>query len=129
MKQRIIDYINFYLENDDEFSRKNEKLYREIQSSDSTLNKFNEFLEKQTFKNDLDINEAIQNLIDNEAFNIIADNILNEFRKSEIKDENVLFEICDKNDITLDSYYYLEAVEDFNDYMNNYFEKDEECEL
>ena len=66
MKKYINNYINFYLENDDELTQKNEKKFRRIQNDKNIMNKLATELGKMKLADMQDINYEISKLLDKE---------------------------------------------------------------
>jgi len=69
MKKYINNYINFYLENDDELTLKNEKKYREIQQDKQKMNKLATELGNLKLIDIQDINYEISKLLERENNN------------------------------------------------------------
>ena len=66
MKKYINNYINFYLENDDELIQKNEKKFKRIQNDEDIMNKLATELGKMKLADMQDINYEISKLLDKE---------------------------------------------------------------
>jgi vesicle coat complex subunit len=66
MKKYINNYINFYLENDDELTQKNEKKFRKIQNDEDIMNKLATELGKMKLVDMQDINYEISKLLNKE---------------------------------------------------------------
>ena len=67
MKNYINNYINFYLENDDELTTKNKEKFRRIQNNQDTMNNLSKKLEKLNLKDMQDINYTINVLLEKEV--------------------------------------------------------------
>ena len=74
-KQDIKVYIDCYLENDDEFTEKNEKKYRKIQENDEILTKLAENLYQ---------NKVLNSITDIDSFNYERNYYINELLEKEI---------------------------------------------
>ncbi|MBQ3475795.1 MAG: hypothetical protein IJH20_06480 [Bacilli bacterium] len=66
MKKYINNYINFYLENDDELTLKNEEKYRKIQNDEKIMNKLSTELGNMKLVDMQDINYEISKLLEKE---------------------------------------------------------------
>ena len=66
MKKYINNYINFYLENDDELTLKNEEKYRRIQQDENTMNRLATELGNLKLVDMQDINYEISKLLEKE---------------------------------------------------------------
>lgn len=66
MKKYINNYINFYLENDDELTLKNEEKYRKIQQDENAMNKLATELGNLKLVDMQDINYEISRLLERE---------------------------------------------------------------
>jgi vesicle coat complex subunit len=66
MKKYINNYINFYLENDDELTQKNGKKFRKIQNDEDIMNKLATELGKMKLVDMQDINYEISKLLNKE---------------------------------------------------------------
>lgn len=66
MKKYINNYINFYLENDDELTLKNEKKYRRIQQDENAMNRLATELGNLKLVDMQDINYEISRLLEKE---------------------------------------------------------------
>lgn len=66
MKKYINNYINFYLENDDELTLKNEEKYRRIQNNEHIMNKLAIELGNMKLVDMQDINYEISQLLEKE---------------------------------------------------------------
>lgn len=66
MKKYINNYINFYLENDDELTLKNEEKYRRIQNNEQIMNKLAIELGNMKLVDMQDINYEINQLLEKE---------------------------------------------------------------
>jgi len=66
MKKYINNYINFYLENDDELTLKNEEKYRRIQNNEQIMNKLAIELGNMKLVDMQDINYEISQLLEKE---------------------------------------------------------------
>lgn len=66
MKKYINNYINFYLENDDELTLKNEEKYRRIQQDKNTMNRLATELGNLKLVDMQDINYEISKLLEKE---------------------------------------------------------------
>jgi len=64
MKKYINNYINFYLENDDELTLKNEKKYRRIQQDENAMNRLATELGNLKLVDMQDINYEISRLLE-----------------------------------------------------------------
>ena len=67
MKNYINNYINFYLENDDELTAKNKEKFRRIQNNQDTMNNLSKKLEKLNLKDMQDVNYTINVLLEKEV--------------------------------------------------------------
>lgn len=67
MKNYINNYINFYLENDDELTTKNKDKFRRIQNNKDTMNNLSKKLEKLNLKDMQDVNYTINELLEKEV--------------------------------------------------------------
>ena len=67
MKNYINNYINFYLENDDELTTKNKEKFRRIQNNQDTMNNLSKKLEKLNLKDMQDVNYTINELLEKEV--------------------------------------------------------------
>ena len=67
MKEYINNYINFYLENDDELTAKNKGKFRRIQNNKDTMNNLSKKLEKLNLKDMQDVNYTINELLEKEV--------------------------------------------------------------
>lgn len=67
MKNYINNYINFYLENDDELTTKNKEKFRRIQNNQDTMNNLSKKLEKLNLKDMQDVNYTINVLLEKEV--------------------------------------------------------------
>ena len=67
MKNYINNYINFYLENDDELTAKNKEKFRRIQNNQDTMNNLSKKLEKLNLKDMQDVNYTINELLEKEV--------------------------------------------------------------
>ena len=74
-KQDIKAYIDCYLENDDKFTKKNEKKYRKIQENDEILTK----LAKNLYHN-----EVLNSITDIDSFNYERNYYISELLEKEI---------------------------------------------
>jgi len=74
-KQDIKAYIDCYLENDDEFTEKNEKKYRKIQENDEILTKLAENLYQ---------NKVLNSITDIDSFNYERNYYISELLEKEI---------------------------------------------
>lgn len=66
MKKYINNYINFYLENDDELTQKNEKKFKRIQNDEDIMNKLETELGEMKLADMQDINYEISKLLNKE---------------------------------------------------------------
>jgi hypothetical protein len=66
MKKYINNYINFYLENDDELTLKNEEKYRRIQQDENAMNRLATELGNLKLVDMQDINYEISRLLEKE---------------------------------------------------------------
>ena len=66
MKKYINNYINFYLENDDELTLKNEEKYRRIQQDENAINRLATELGNLKLVDMQDINYEISRLLEKE---------------------------------------------------------------
>jgi hypothetical protein len=66
MKKYINNYINFYLENDDELTLKNEEKYRRIQQDENAMNRLATELGNLKLVDMQDINYKISRLLEKE---------------------------------------------------------------
>lgn len=66
MKKYINNYINFYLENDDELTLKNEEKYRRIQQDENAMNRLATELGNFKLVDMQDINYEISRLLEKE---------------------------------------------------------------
>lgn len=66
MKKYINNYINFYLENDDELTLKNEEKYRRIQQDENAMNRLATELGNLKLIDMQDINYEISRLLEKE---------------------------------------------------------------
>lgn len=66
MKKYINNYINFYLENDDELTLKNEEKYKKIQNNEQIMNKLAIELGNMKLVDMQDINYEISQLLEKE---------------------------------------------------------------
>ena len=66
MKKYINNYINFYLENDDELTLKNEEKYRRIQQDENIMNRLATELGNLKLVDMQDINYEISKLLEKE---------------------------------------------------------------
>lgn len=66
MKKYINNYINFYLENDDELTLKNEEKYRRIQQDENAMNRLATELGNLKLVDMQDINYEISILLEKE---------------------------------------------------------------
>lgn len=66
MKKYINNYINFYLENDDELILKNEEKYRRIQQDENAMNRLATELGNLKLVDMQDINYEISRLLEKE---------------------------------------------------------------
>lgn len=66
MKEYINNYINFYLENDDELTLKNEEKYRRIQQDENAMNRLATELGNLKLVDMQDINYEISRLLEKE---------------------------------------------------------------
>lgn len=66
MKEYINNYINFYLENDDELTLKNEEKYRRIQQDENAMNRLATELGNLKLVDMQDINYEISKLLEKE---------------------------------------------------------------
>lgn len=66
MKKYINNYINFYLENDDELTLKNEEKYKKIQNDEKIMNKLSTELGNMKLVDMQDINYEISKLLEKE---------------------------------------------------------------
>lgn len=66
MKKYINNYINFYLENDDELTFKNEEKYRRIQQDENAMNRLATELGNLKLVDMQDINYEISRLLEKE---------------------------------------------------------------
>ena len=66
MKKYINNYINFYLENDDELTLKNEEKYRRIQQDENAMNRLATELGNLKLVDMQDINYEISRLLKKE---------------------------------------------------------------
>ena len=66
MKKYINNYINFYLENDDELTLKNEEKYRRIQQDENAMNRLATELGNLKLVDMQDINYVISRLLEKE---------------------------------------------------------------
>lgn len=66
MKKYINNYINFYLENDDELTLKNEEKYRRIQRDENAMNRLATELGNLKLVDMQDINYEISRLLEKE---------------------------------------------------------------
>ena len=64
MKKYINNYINFYLENDDELTLKNEEKYRRIQQDENAMNRLATELGNLKLVDMQDINYEISRLLE-----------------------------------------------------------------
>ena len=69
MKKYINNYINFYLENDDELTLKNEEKYRRIQQDENAMNRLATELGNLKLVDMQDINYEISRLLEKEIQN------------------------------------------------------------
>ena len=74
-KQDIKAYIDCYLENNDEFTEKNEKKYRKIQENDEILTKLAENLYQ---------NKVLNSITDIDSFNYERNYYISELLEKEI---------------------------------------------
>lgn len=66
MKKYINNYINFYLENDNELTLKNEEKYRRIQQDENAMNRLATELGNLKLVDMQDINYEISRLLEKE---------------------------------------------------------------
>lgn len=66
IKKYINNYINFYLENDDELTLKNEEKYRRIQQDENVMNRLATELGNLKLVDMQDINYEISRLLEKE---------------------------------------------------------------
>lgn len=66
MKKYINNYMNFYLENDDELTLKNEEKYRRIQQDENAMNRLATELGNFKLVDMQDINYEISRLLEKE---------------------------------------------------------------
>lgn len=66
MKKYINNYINFYLENDDELTLKNEEKYRRMQQDENAMNRLATELGNLKLVDMQDINYEISRLLEKE---------------------------------------------------------------
>lgn len=66
IKKYINNYINFYLENDDELTLKNEEKYRRIQQDENAMNRLATELGNLKLVDMQDINYEISRLLEKE---------------------------------------------------------------
>lgn len=67
MEEYINNYINFYLENNDELTTKNKDKFRRIQNNKETMNNLSKKLEKLNLKDMQDVNYTINELLEKEV--------------------------------------------------------------